>query len=91
MRSVCVNATLYNIFIKGKENAGGMDAVDLNVPNMYIKDVVFKLFCWGSPPSEFFFILLPYCCIGAAQPYTYLCGCFGSLLTRSKWNINSSC
>ena len=33
-----------------------MDAVDLNVPNMYVRDVVavFKLFCWGSPPSKNF-------------------------------------
>jgi len=52
MRSVCVNAVLYSIFIGGRENARGMDAVDLNVPNMYVGDVVFKLFCWGSSPSK---------------------------------------
>ena len=91
MRSVCVNATLYNIFIGGRENARGMDAVNSNVLNVYIRDIVFKLFCWGLPPSKFFFTPLPYCCAGAAQPYKRLCICSSSLLTRSKRNINSSC
>jgi len=47
MRSVCMNATLYNIFIEGRENAGGMDTVDSNIPNIYVRDMVtvFKLFC----------------------------------------------
>jgi len=46
MRSVCVNAVLYNIFIEGKENAGEMDAIDSNVLNIYVRDIVavFKLF-----------------------------------------------
>jgi len=52
MRSVCVNAALYNIFIGGRENAGGMDTVDLNVPNMYVRDIVaiFKFFLLGLTP-----------------------------------------
>jgi len=47
MRSVCVNAILYSIFIGERENAGGMNAVDSNDPNMYVRDAVavFKLFC----------------------------------------------
>jgi len=45
MRIVCVYTTLYNIFIKERENAKGINAVDLNNLNMYIRDVVFKLFC----------------------------------------------
>jgi len=32
MRSVCVNATLYSIFIKGRENAGGMNACQFECP-----------------------------------------------------------
>jgi len=81
MRSVCVNATLYNIFVGGRENAGGIDAVDLNVPNIYVGNVVFKLSCWGSPPSGKYFALLLYYCAGATQPYTRLCVYSGSLLT----------
>ena len=48
---VCVNAALYSVFIKGRENAGGMDAVDSNVPNIYVGDVVamFKLFTKAHP------------------------------------------
>ena len=34
MRSVCVNAVLYSIFIGGRENAGGMNAVNLNNSNV---------------------------------------------------------
>jgi len=47
MRSVYVNTILYNIFIKEKENTGGINAIDLNDLNIYVKDVVtmFKLFC----------------------------------------------
>jgi len=75
MRSVCINTVLYSIFIKGRENAKGMNVVNLNDPNIYVRDVVamFKLFYWGLPPSEIFFILLPYRYAGAAQPYTRLC------------------
>jgi hypothetical protein len=42
-----VNTTLHSVFIEGRENARGMDAVNLNVLNIYVKDVVaiFKLFC----------------------------------------------
>jgi len=60
MRNVCVSIALYNIFIKGKENAGGIDIVDLNILNIYVRDVVtvFKLFYWGSPPNEKNFALL---------------------------------
>jgi len=56
MRSVYVNAALRSVFIGGRENAGGMDACQFECPNMYVTDVVavFKLFCWGSPPSEKF-------------------------------------
>jgi len=76
---------------KGVRQRG--DTADSNDPNMYVRDVVvvFKLFCWGSPPSEKKFAPPPRRCVGAAQPYTRLCVCSGSLLTRSKWNINSSC
>jgi len=52
MRSVCVNAVLYSIFIRRRENTRGMDAVDLNVSNIYVGDMVFKLFCWGSPLNK---------------------------------------
>ena len=47
MCSVCVNTALYNIFIEKKENAKGMDTIDLNVLNIYIKNIIaiFKLFC----------------------------------------------
>jgi len=46
MRSVCVNTVLYSIFIKKRENVGGINAVNLNDLNIYVKDVVamFKLF-----------------------------------------------
>jgi len=37
---IYVNATLYNIFIEGRENAEGINAVDLNNPNIYIRDIV---------------------------------------------------
>src|SRR6266568_6462365 len=69
------------------------DTCRFECPNMYVRDVVavFKLFCWGSPPSEKFSHPPPHRCAGAAQPYTRLCVYSGSLLTRSKWNINSSC
>jgi len=82
MRSVCVNAALRSVFVGGRENAGGMDTVDSNVPNMYVRDMVavFKLFCWGSPPSEKNFAPPPRRYAGAAQPYTRLCVCSGSLL-----------
>ena len=64
--------------------------VDSNVPNVYVRDVVavFKSLL-GLTPSKFFFIPPPRRCAGAAQPYTRLCVCSGSLLTRFKWNINS--
>jgi len=54
--------------------------VDSNVLNIYIRDVVFKLFYWGSPPSEKNFVLLPYYYAGAAQPYTRLYVYSSSLL-----------
>jgi len=86
MRGMYVNAVLYNIFVKGREDARGMDAVDLNIPNIYVRDVVtvFKLFCWGSPPNKKKFALPPRCYTGAAQPYTRLCVCFSSLLIQFK-------
>jgi len=47
MRSMCVNTVLYSVFIKGRENARGMDACRFEYPNIYVRDVVamFKLFC----------------------------------------------
>ena len=39
MRSVCVNAALYSVFIGKRENARGMNAVDSNDPNIYVRDV----------------------------------------------------
>jgi len=47
MRNVYINAALYNIFIGGRENAKGIDAINLNVLNIYVRDIVavFKLFC----------------------------------------------
>ena len=47
MRSVCVNAALYSIFIKERENAKRINAVDLNDLNIYVRDVVaiFRFFC----------------------------------------------
>ena len=44
---MCINAILCSVFVGGRENARGINAVDLNDPNMYIRDVVavFKLFC----------------------------------------------
>ena len=44
MRSVYVNAALRSVFVGGRENARGIDAVNSNVPNMYVRDMVFKLF-----------------------------------------------
>jgi len=35
MRIVCVYAALSNIFIKGRENARGMNAVNLNDSNIH--------------------------------------------------------
>src|SRR6266568_198046 len=60
---------------------------------MYIGDVVaiFKLLLGLTPQQKIFTPPPPHRCAGAAQPYTRLCVCFDSLLTRSKWNINSSC
>src|SRR6266568_6078851 len=52
---------------------------------------VFKLLLGLTPQRKIFTPLPPRRCAGAAQPYTRLCVCFGSLLTRSKWNINSTC
>ena len=45
--SVCVNAALYSIFIEKRENAKGINAVNLNDLNIYVKDIVavFRLFC----------------------------------------------
>ena len=34
MCNMCVNAALYNIFIGGRENARGINAVDLNNSNV---------------------------------------------------------
>jgi len=34
MRIMCIYAALSSIFIKGRENAGGMNAVDLNDSNV---------------------------------------------------------
>jgi len=47
MRSVYINTALYSIFIKEKENAKRIDTVNLNILNIYIRDIVaiFKLFC----------------------------------------------
>jgi len=43
---VCINAILYNIFIKGTQNVKEMNAINLNDPNIYVRDVVavFKIF-----------------------------------------------
>ena len=49
---IYIYTTLYNIFVKEKETARGINAIDLNDLNIYIKDVVFKLFYWGSPPKK---------------------------------------
>ena len=35
MRIVCVYTTLSNIFIEGRENAKGINAVNLNDSNIY--------------------------------------------------------
>jgi len=53
---VYVYAALCSVFVGERENAGGMDACRFECPNMYVRDVVvvFKLFRWGSPPSEKF-------------------------------------
>src|SRR6266568_1868921 len=69
------------------------DTADLNDPNVYVGDVVavFKLLLGLTPQRKIFTPPPPHRCAGAAQPYTRLCVCSGSLLTRSKWNINSSC
>jgi len=47
MCSVCINVVLYSIFIEKRENAKGINAVDLNDLNIYVRDVVamFKHFC----------------------------------------------
>ena len=37
---IYINTTLCSIFIKEKENAKGINAVDLNDLNIYIRDVV---------------------------------------------------
>ena len=67
--------------------------INLNNLNIYIKNMVavFKLFAKVYPLVKIFTPLSLRRCAGIAQPYTYLCVCFGNLLTRSKWNINSSC
>src|SRR6266568_1078263 len=90
---VCGCCAVYVVFIKGRGYAKGIMLVNSNVPNMYVKDVVavFKLFAGAHPPVKKFFAPPPRRCTGAAQPYTRLCVCSDSLLTRSKWNINSSC
>src|SRR6266702_7553860 len=69
------------------------DTADLNDPNMYVGDVVavFRLLLGLTPQRKIFTPPPPRRCAGAAQPYTRLCVCSGSLLTRSKWNINSNC
>ena len=56
MRIVCMNAMLCSIFVGGRENAGVMNAVDSNDPNMYIRDMVavFKLFAGAHPPIKIF-------------------------------------
>src|SRR6266702_7142215 len=69
------------------------NTADSNDPNMYVGDVVavFKLLLGLTPQRKIFTPPPPRRCAGAAQPYTRLCVCSGSLLTQSKWNINSSC
>jgi len=37
---ICINAVLYSIFIKRRENARGINAVDSNDLNVYVRDVV---------------------------------------------------
>jgi len=56
MYCVCIYATLYNIFIKKRENAREMNAINLHNSNMYVKDVVavFKLFTRAHPPVKEF-------------------------------------
>jgi len=77
--------SVYNIYRrKGVHQRD--NTADLNDPNMYVRDVVamFKFFAKAHPLMKFFFTP-PLChCAGAAQPYTYLCVCSGSLLTQSK-------
>jgi len=80
---VCINTILYSVFIKGKENAKGINAANSNDLNVYVKDLVtmFRPLLRLTPPVKFFFIPPLYYCASAAQPYTRLCVCFGSLLT----------
>jgi len=51
---VYVYATLHSVFVGGRENARGIDACRFECLNIYVRDIVavFKLFCWGSSPSE---------------------------------------
>jgi len=52
---------VYIIFIKGREVRQKDDTANLNNLNMYVRDVVvvFKLFCWGLPPSKKIFAPYP--------------------------------
>ena len=93
MHIMCIGAALYSNIYKRKGDAGGMNTADLNNLNVYVRDVVaiFKLLLGLTLPAKFFSTPPLRRCAGAAQPYTRLCVCSGSLLTRSKWNTNSSC
>ena len=94
MRIIYIGVALYNVvFVRGREDAGGMNAADSNDPKVYVRDVVavFKPLLRLTPQQKNFTPSPPRRCAGTAQLYTRLCIYFSSLLTQSKQNINSSC
>jgi len=65
--------------------------VDSNVRICTLETWLYSNFSAGAHPPVKIFSPPLRRCAGAAQPYIRLCVCSGSLLTRSKRNINSNC
>ena len=66
---------VYVVFVKGKGYAKGMILVDLNVLNMYVRDVVavYKLFAGAHPPVKFFCTTTILLCRHCTVVHMFLC------------------
>ena len=84
--SVCVyiNATLYSVFVGGRENARGIDICRFECPEFIRWSYSVQTFLLGLTPNKKNFALPLRRYIGAIQPYTRLCVYSSSLLTRFK-------
>ena len=94
-RVYCINIVQYSApILRRRRGDAEIDVgVVIQASWSYVKTCwsCFWSFVGAHPPSKNFIFAPTRRSTSDAQPYVRLCVCFGSLLTRSKRNINSSC